>query len=242
MHETSALYKRILAGTHWVEWKLDIAGTEYINEFYGGNIKRSQFPDKPTVGLCCAGELNCKLKNVSSAQIPRGAEIKPYFRLRAEPLEVPITEDNTSEWIQKGDFYLYERTPDVNGREITLHAYDAILRLESQFTSYGDQGTWPMVDVDAAQEIAQRIGVEIDPRTIAIMTDSAQVPYPGIGENAHTMREVMGSIAARYARNWIINDYGMLQLVSFWEIPQNIKYLLEENGEAILIGGVKIIV
>ena len=165
-----------------------------------------------------------------------------YYRLRAAAADIPVTETNASEWIQKGVYYIYERTPDVNGREIALHGYDAIIRMETQFTSPGDQGRWPMLDIDVAREVARRIGVTLDPRTVAMMTDRSTVEYPGIGDGAKTIREVMGGIAAWYGSNWIINNFGRLQLVSFLDIPQNIKYLLEEGGEAILIGGVKIIV
>lgn len=105
-----------------------------------------------------------------------------------------------------------------------------------------------MIDIDVVKEIAERIGAKlvdgsrIDPRTVAILTRRYQVQYPGYGDSAYTMREVLGYIGAMYAGNWVTNDVGQLRLIVLGDIPDETHLLIEEHGDYIVIGGVRILV
>ena len=89
----------------------------------------------------------------------------------------------------------------------------------------------------AAQEIADLMGVTIDPRTV--LSTAYTVDYPA---NDYTLRDVLRYIAAAHAGNWIMTDVGQLRLVTFGEIPAETYYLVTEYGSAITFGGDRILV
>ena len=95
---------------------------------------------------------------------------------------------------------------------------------------------WPMPMSDAVKDLALRLGVEVDDRT-KIRSDYS-VEYPG----DYTIREVLSYISAAHGGNWIITDAGKLRLVTLMEIPAETNYLIEEYGNAVTFGGVRILV
>lgn len=82
---------------------------------------------------------------------------------------------------------------------------------------------------------------DIDPRTYDIVTNNYSIGYPGIGEEAYTVREVLGYLGSMYAGNWIINDQGLLQLVVLGDIPAETFYLITEDGDRITLGGNRLV-
>ena len=146
-----------------------------------------------------------------------------------------------SEWIPKGVFFVSTRAKDKRTGSLTITGYDAMLKAESVWlNSDYDTENWPMSQADAVDDIAYRIGVEVDPRTV--LTTAFPVDYP-VDENGDlTMREVLGYIAVSNAGNWIITDEGKLLLVKFGDIPAETNYLVEEGGFAITFGGDRILV
>ena len=146
-----------------------------------------------------------------------------------------------SEWIPKGVFFFSTRKTDKVTGAMTVKGYDAMLKAEQTWlTSDYDTENWPMSQADAVADIAARIGVEVDSRTV--LSTAFPVAYP-IDENGDlTMREVLGYIAASNAGNWIITDEGNLLLVGYCDIPEETNYLVTENGDVILFGEVKLVV
>ena len=212
MQTTSELYKQILSDpNHHKETKLDIAGTEYTEE----NI----------VSVETSGGLY--------TTPGRQAQIKVYVRL--------VLGEQVSEWIPKGTFFISTRAKDKRTGSLTITGYDAMLKAESVWlNSDYDYENWPMPQSDAVDDIAYRMGVEVDERTV--LTTKFPVDYP-VDENGDlTMREVLGYIAVSNAGNWIITDEGKLLLVRFGDIPAETNYLVEEGGFAITFGGDRILV
>ena len=187
--------------------------------------------NKPaTVGNCCAKTLNLVLRNPS--EIPRMAMIKMRFRLNDGTTQ--------SEWVPKGTFFIDTR--DESNELLTIVAYDAMLKCDQPFMQSGNQGNWPRTDIAVVNDICTRIGVTLDSRTTPIITSGYQVQYPGYGEGAYTIREVLGYIGSMYAGNWIITDQNTLRLIGYGDIPAETNYLVTEDGDAILIGGYRILV
>lgn len=85
-----------------------------------------------------------------------------------------------------------------------------------------------------------RSNTGIDERTLPLIDKSYKIGYPGFGEGAYTVREVLGFIGAMYAGNWIINDQGKLRLIVVGDIPPETNYLITENNDTIIIGGYRI--
>lgn len=234
MHSVSDLYLSLLADkNHRVETKLSIAGVEYSQadivknslRVYGGLY--STF----SIGNCSARQIDFKI--IPKGDIPRQAEIKVYARL--------VSGEQVSEWIPKGVFFFSTRKTDRITGVLSVHGYDAMLKAEQTWldSSY-DAETWPMPAATAVADIAARMGVAVDSRTV--LDAAFPVQYPVDSDGDMTMREALGRIAVANAGNWIITDDGKLLLVGLNSMPAETNYLITETGRAITFGGVRILV
>lgn len=231
MRETSALYKKLWAMPHTKEIKVDIAGVEYSQSeifscrIYGGIYER------PTIGTCSSRTLSLKI--MPKGTIPRGAKIAVFARLAAG--------GEVSEWINQGEFFVSLRPRDKRTGALNITAYDAMLKANAVWlNSTYDEVNWPMAESAAVADIANRMGVEIDERTV--LNDTYPLDYP-VDENGDmTMWNVLCGIAVSNCGSWVISPEGKLRLLRFGDIPAETSYLVNENGAAITFGGVRIIV
>lgn len=234
MHTVSDLWRQMLADpAHAVEAKLKIAGVEYGEDqivrkslmVYGGLY--STFG----IGNCCARQIEFEI--YPQGTIPRQAKIEVYMRLRLG--------EQVSEWIPKGVFFFSTRKTDRVTGVLSVHGYDAMLKAEETWldSSY-DAKTWPMPAATAVADIAARMGVEVDSRTV--LDAAFPVQYPVDDKGDMTMREALGRIAVANAGNWTITDEGKLLLVGLNSMPAETHYLITETGRAITFGGVRILV
>ena len=232
MYTTSLLYRTILAGEHWFEYKVVINGNDVDQSgLTDVSTEYLMFSEsQPTVGGCLAGELSVSLLNPSFT-IPRMALVEPYVR---------VTDgEQVSEWIPQGKFYIDTREVTNNDDDLpilSLHCYDAMLKTEADYPSTTHE--WPYSDTDVVQEIATTLGVGVDSRTWELMTRNYQISLPA----GYSMREVLSNIAAMYAGNWIMNYDGALLLVAVNGIPPETNYLVDNIGDAITFGGDRILV
>lgn len=234
MHTVSDLWQQMLADpAHAVEAKLKIAGVEYGEDqivrkslmVYGGLY--STFG----IGNCCARQIEFEI--YPQGTIPRQAKIEVYMRLRLG--------EQVSEWILKGVFFFSTRKTDRITGVLSVHGYDAMLKAEETWldSSY-DAKTWPMPAATAVADIAARMGVAVDSRTVLDAAFPMQYPVDDKGDM--TMREALGRIAVANAGNWTITDEGKLLLVGLNSMPAETHYLITETGKAITFGGVRILV
>ena len=232
MQTTSNLYKSLLQNPdHEKEIKMVIAGVEYgMNNIVSCSTSGGLFSE-PGIGNCASRQIDLEVFPVGT--IPRQAKIQAFVRL--------VYGEQASEWIPKGVFFISTRKRNKLTGTLTITGYDAMLKAEQTWlTSDYDTETWPMTQADALSDIAGRIGVAVDSRTV--LSEEYPVEYP-VGENGDlTMREVLSGIAVSNAGNWIITDTGKLRLIGYGDIPNETNLLVTEHGEAILFGGVRIIV
>jgi len=144
-----------------------------------------------------------------------------------------------SEWLQQGKFYIDTRevTHNDDGLDVlTLHGYDGMMFAEAP---YADTALdWPAVDTDIVQEIAAMMGTQVDPRTLAFMTDGFELPLP----TSYTMREVLSIIAGKYLGCFVMSDTGLLRLVSLLDLPKETNLLIDTGGNYIVFGEDRILV
>ena len=226
MQNTSQLYNDILADrNHWFEYKTSINGVEY-----GENVLRTlktkyeMLQDEIEVGKAVAGEIDITM-NMPSEDIPTMAEIIPYVRV--------CRENEQSEWLQQGVFYIDTRQRSKNSSNVSvlmIHGFDAMLKAEQSFVS--DTITGDSIDTDMVAEIARIMGVTVDPRTYALMTKGYTIPLP----TGYSCREVLSYIASAYVGCFVMSDTGELRLVSLLELPPETNYLINENADAIVFG------
>ena len=227
MQTVSALYQQIMSGEHYAERKINIAGTDYGEDaIVSLTTTGGLFADGTlSVGSAVSREINLSLWNVSTT-IPKMAKLIPYYRLSNGA--------QTSEWIQKGVYYIDTRS--VDSGLLTIHGYDDMLKAEQIWTP--DQSLeFPMPMTQVVDIIANIMGVEIDARTG--LNSSYTVDYPA---NDYTLRDVLRFIAAAHGGNWIMSDVGELWLVGLNTLPPETNYLCDEDGDWITFGGDRILV
>ena len=235
MQSTSDLYKSIRNDPRCsVEARAIIAGEIYEKDrFVSAETTVSLFAgNTASVGGTVARQLDLVVRQPGT--IPRMAEIKLYARMVIRDL---LTDEvqQASEWIPKGTFYIDTRAADASDGTLTLHGFDAMLKLETDYLVEGEQDEWPKTMPVVAAEIAARIGVTFDARTVL---QNYEMDLPA----NLTCREVMGYIAAAHAGNWIITDAGALLLVGLASIPPEEFWLGTEDGDSILFGDTRILV
>lgn len=215
MLTTSEVWRALLADRETeTEYRCIIAGTAYGSaRIFSCRVDRALFTGAPAIGMCCAATLT--LSVIPDGVIPRMAEITASVRLR--------NGERASEWLPLGTFWIDTR--EQEGERLTLTCYDAMLKTEALFFTEGEWEDIPMQA--AAEEIAARIGVTLDPRTA--LNPAYIMGYP----NDYTMREVLGYIGAAHGGNWIITPENRLRLVPLRSIPDETYYIIDEAGNVV---------
>lgn len=237
MRETSDLYKQILSsGRYWTETRLIIGNGTDPEQGYDESMLWTMSvysdvfsEDTPVVGCCIASEIKIVMYK-PNVEIPHNARLVPFVR---------ITDGvRRSEWLQKGVFRIDTRDKVVDGTElekISFTGYDDMLKTEQDYAE--TTLSWPAMDYDVVNEIANAIGVAVDRRTTAQLK-GYPVKYPA----GYSYREVLGYIAAAYAGSFVMSDLGELRLVALSGIPKETRYLITETGSVITFGGDRILV
>ena len=200
--------------------------------------------DEIKLGQVIIGQLELSLKTDNKNFIPRGGCLKPYIRLKKG--------NNKSDWYPQGEYYISTRSYDKETGVLTIHAFDILRKSEVEmYTDEGDQGNWPMTDINTVNTIAARLDVSVDSRTTALMDQEYMIQYPGYKsdpdaeseEGYYTIREILGFIGAMYGGSWIISDEGKLRLIQFLDMPSaGDGYLINERGARIIFGNNAILV
>lgn len=202
MRDRSNLWKNIVANGHFdLDVKAVIAGKEYTS-ISAPVIEQALFDDAPSVGHCASASMRMSIQ--ATEEIPKGAAIKLYCRV-ADDAQV-------SEWLQYGTYFIDKRSHDNVMNITALECCDAMRKMAQRYvdpTKPDDRIGWPKSMLTCVAEVAHRIGVAIDERTV-IRTEAAyQVAYP----TDYTMQQVMEFIAACHGGNWIITQENKLRLV-----------------------------
>lgn len=257
MQDTSPLYRQILSDPgHYFEVSVVIGesgdlvtelgetilfgGTAILvarsgpeSGFWGSQIfsmktTSRMFGNDPEIGQAVAQEIELQMLQ-PAGDIPPMAQVVPYVRACTDSLQ--------SEWLRQGVFYIdtRETTASYDGLQVlTLHGFDAMLKTEQDYADTGID--WPATDIDIVQEIATKIGVTVDPRTVALMTAGYTYPLPA----GYTLREMLGYIASAYVGCFIITEDDQLRLVSLLELPEDTSLLVDSVGDYITFGGDRI--
>lgn len=222
--QTSALWKTLLRDRDTRrEYAFDINGVWYGPEAEVTHSVESSLFEAFSIGNAMSATLTMELY---ADNIPRGAVIKRFVRLNNGA--------QTLEWIPKGVFFTNCRTNDDG--YWSVEAYDAMLKADFTWTPRPGF-TWPCTMEAAAKDIAASMDVELDERNV--FQPYRMNEYP-IGE--YMRRDALRDIAAAHGGNWYMSDAGKLRLLPLMSAPPETNYLVTEHGDAILFGGVRILV
>lgn len=232
MQTTSALYQQIISDhNHFFEASVEIGGVRYTDDkIFKLTTDIQMFGREPELGKALAQEMELQMLQPAET-IPPMAEVTVYARACTDTLQ--------SEWLQQGVFFVDTRATDISydGLELlTLHGFDGMLKTEQD---YADTDlSWPAKDIDIVKEIAAKIGVTVDDRTVADMADGRTYPLP----TGYTLREYLGFIAAEYLGCFILTEQNQLRLVSLTGLPKETNYLIDREGNYITFGGDRILI
>lgn len=261
MQKTSEKYKRIIAGNHWFENSITLGNSGLLVDEKGnvllfGNDRLLVDTGGPESGFRedKIFDLSVNTETFKDGKAGVGAAISAYtditmmaqynipYRARVAIYVRAVSEDETSEWIPQGTFYIdtREQTRDSRGFDLlTIKGYDSMLFADTLYPS-DNQHDYPLLDKTMVRFIADNMksdttgkGISVDSRTWNIMTAGYKFPLP-IG---YSMREVLCMIASAYAGNFVISPAGELRLVSMFDLPVETRYLITENGYRISFGG-----
>ena len=185
---------------HIGELLVTIDGKPYAaQDIVSCEIERNLLENTAEVGNATAAVLTLEISQGEA--IPKRAKVVVQYRLALD--------DARTDYIPKGTYWINTREKD--GCYLKLTCYDAMLMAQQDYLGDVTADDWPQQETACVTEIAQRIGVEIDPRTQIGTGDNHQVSMP-VGR---TMREVLEQIAAANGGNWCITPAGKLLLVPF---------------------------
>lgn len=185
---------------HIGELLVTIDGKPYAaQDIVSCEIERNLLENTAEVGNATAAVLTLEISQGEA--IPKRAKVVVQYRL--------MLDDARTDYIPKGTYWINTREKD--GRYLKLTCYDAMLMAQQDYLGDVTADDWPQQETACVTEIAQRIGVEIDPRTQIGTGDNHQVSMP-VGR---TMREVLEQIAAANGGNWCITPAGKLLLAPF---------------------------
>ncbi len=222
--QTSGLWKQLWRDKNTrKEYAFAIKNVWYGAESEIGHSVDSSLFDQFSIGNAMAATLSLDLY---ADEIPRGAEIKRYVRL--------VNGSKVSEWLPKGVFYVNRRSCE-DGRW-TIEAYDAMLKADIAWTPRPGF-TFPATMEEAVNDIALSMEVELDERNVFYPYTMDKYP-----EGEYMRRDALRDIAAAHGGNFVMSDAGKLRLVPLISFPADTNYLVTEYGDAILFGGVRILV
>lgn len=216
MRERSELWKSIAAsGDYRVDTVAVIGGVTYA-AISAPVINRAMIADGFSVGNCVAASMQVSV--MTEDTIPDSAEVVIRSRLTKDMVTY-------TEWKDMGTFYIDKRKKDQG--LVSLQCYDAMLKANQIYTddtADDDRIGWPKSMKACVEEIAYRLGIQIDSRTVIKTTDPYQVDYPA----KKTMMDVLGWIGAVHGGNWIITPENKLRLVPLVAPPAETWDIIDE--------------
>ena len=196
-----------------IEYPVSVPDTAEPSSVQRCRIKHQLFTSANLIGNACAGIL--EMSFIPTEAPPAAAQINLESRL--------IAEDGTAtEWLPRGTYWIDERDDAYHGR-LKVTAYDRMLFAEDDWFPDGViSGTWPKPAPDVVNIICERLGIELDSRTVLNKDIMVAVP---IGK---TLRNTLMEIAAAHGGNFTITPANRLRLVLLPE-EIGITYLTDEN-------------
>lgn len=224
MRERGALWQKICArGDFGLEARAVIAGKTYT-AVSAPVIERALCDSALSVGNCIAASLRFSV--LTQDAIPPGGRV--VIEARA------VRGEDVSEWKEFGTFFIDRREEQAG--LTTLQCFDAMLKASQQYADPADPEDrigWPKTMKACVEEIAWRIGVGVDPRTVIKTSAPYQAAYP----DRLTMRQVLGHIGACHGGNWIITPENKLRLVPLVRPPAETFNIVDYEYNKIFTGG-----
>lgn len=219
MRSRSALWERISKrGRFELQTKAVIGGKEYT-AISAPVIDRALMSSPLSVGNCNSATL--------ALSILTDDEIKSTSPI---VIQGRVTDGTSfSEWKPFGTFFINQRDTSYEGL-VTVSCYDTLLKAsQSYVNSSSSTANWPKPMKEVVSEVAYRIGVSVDSRTVINTGEDYMVPFP----TGLTMLQVLGYIGACHGGNWIITEENKLRLVPLVTSPDETFFVIDYDYEKV---------
>lgn len=164
---------------------------------------------------------------LTTDSIPKGAKVEVQARV--------VNDNSQGEWVPYGTFWVDTRETMPNGL-VTLHCYDALLRTNYLFNYTVEEILQPKQMADVVEDVASRIGVQIDSRT-SILEDDPNADfkiYAMIPPTDMQMSEALKYIGQINGGNWIMTEGNELRLVPLFDVSE----AEEQSDDTVLVDAV----
>ena len=239
MQNTSALYQSIISGTYSTEVQLLIMGDDnaehtidHTGLVNGIEIVEGCFDQTFSVGNAVAAEISVQMLAPIGWTPARMAQMKPYFRV--------TNGAQTSEWLPKGVFFIDTRKRTKNAYSddlMEIHGYDRMMMAEQDYpgVNWVTKKDWEVLEEICSYITGWSLNAETKAYIQSLTTFNVSTPY------SFTIREVLQSIAAMRAGNFVMDENGELKLIPLTSAPPDTNYLINNNGNPITFGGARIV-
>lgn len=220
MRNRSALWESLTKRGHFeLHTKATINGIEYTS-ISAPVIDRMLMSNPLEVGNCNVATLTLSI--MTDDVIPTGTSVSIQGSV--------VSNAARSEWLPFGTFYIDQRDTSYEGL-VTIRCYDAMLKCNQGYITDGRGASlsWPKTMRQVVDEIAQRIGVEVDNRTAINAGQDYVVPYP----EDLTLLQVLGYIGACHGGNWVITEENKLRLVKIESAPAETYYVIDSDYQRV---------
>ena len=164
MQQTSDTYKRLVSSGNYTTETSLVIGTGDPDDGYKHDMLitlkiTNDVLGTGSIGKVAVGEIDVEML-VPEEKIPKQAILRPYIRV--------VKNDETSEWITKGEFLLDTRKEvrrPTSRNTVKLHGYDKLITAQLEYNPADI--SWPTTDAAVVANIAYQLGIVMDQRTTA---------------------------------------------------------------------------
>lgn len=215
MRSRTALWERLSKrGRFDLETKAQIGGKEYT-AISAPVIDRALMSSPLSVGNCNSATLSLSI--LTDDVIAASSPVLIKGRV--------TNGTDVSEWKEFGTFFINQRDTSYEGL-VTISCYDALLKASQTYVSESDnKSNWPKTMRAVVNEIAYRIGVSLDSRTVINTGTDYMVPFP----SGLTMLQVLGYIGACHGGNWVVTEENKLRLIPLTTSPDETFYVIDPD-------------
>ena len=206
MISVSTTYQNIISNGGHYEWQILNNSNTISGDLKEGTVTQTLF-EQCSIGNVIAGQLEFSFY---------GSAIDPDNPCQ---LQFRAVGSSASEWLNRGIYYIdtIDKSPYSNVVKIT--AYDSLMKANAVWMPSGTFTN--TTDRLIVEDIADRIGVQIESATQAILSNAIQINQaPSIGTNGTTMMEMLSYIGVLRGGNWIIDNSNKLKLIPLFSESQ----------------------
>lgn len=198
-------------GAHF-EWQIINGNTTLKDNLISGKISMVLY-EQASIGNAMARQLDFEYFKES---IDFDASLPLVLQYRA------VLNDDTSEWRNKGTYWIDKLDASPYSDKASVTAFDALLKANVTWLESGTFTT--TTDQAIVNGIASDIGASIEANTATSLSTPITInTSPSIGANGTTSVEMLSYIGVMRGGNWVVNSDNELELIPLFDARQSVN-------------------